>query len=351
MCWYKVRRNVINRCLWLLIVAILINGCFLKKKQDEDFSSTTLHLFATDVFLNETFYTEVMPIFENIFNCKVELTSFPNATLLMVELINNDSTDVDVVFGLDNTLLYQVLQESLFVAYEPINIRFVPKEYVIDKTNRMIPICFAPIAFIHNSRTIEKAPETFGEMQDGKFKDKIIIINPHTSSLGRAMLIWSVAAFGEHGYSHFWRSIKENIHTIANNEEDGYNMFLAAQAPLIQAYSSTTVYHIKQETTDKYKASIPHEGCFNLIKTAGIVANTKNRVLAQHFIDFLLSEDFQKLVPERMWMFPCNKKIDLNSDYKLLPMVKNDYTSQLSTRTIGRRFSAWLRKWDSIMQK
>ena len=346
-----IRRNVVNRWIWLLIFAILLGGCFLKKKQEEDFSSDTLHLFATDIFLNNTFYSEVMPIFENIFDCKVELTSFPNATMLMDELIHNDSTEVDVVFGLDNTLLYQVLRESLFVAYEPSNIKYVPKEYVIDKTNMMTPICYSSIAFVFNNRTIEKAPETFGEMQDGKFKDKIIIMNPHTSSLGRAMLIWSVAAFGEHGYSHFWRSIKENIYTIADDQEEGYNMFLAAQAPLIQAYSSTTVYHIKQEATDKYKASIPQEGCFNVIKTAGITTTTQNRELAEYFIDFLLSEDFQKLVPERMWMFPCNRKINLNSDYQLLPDVENNYTSQLSIRTIGRRLPVWQKRWDSIILK
>ncbi len=215
----------------------------------------------------------------------------------------------------------------------------------------MIPICFSPIAFIYNYHSIEKAPETFGEMQDGIFKDKIILLNPHTSSLGRAMLIWSVAAFGENGYSHFWRSVKENIFTIADDQEEGYNMFLAAQAPLIQAYSSSIVYHIKQEATDKFKATIPHEGCFKVVKTAGITARSKNVELAKHFIDFLLSDDFQTIIPERMWMYPCSKNVKLNSDYELLPAVENDYTSQLSTRTVGRRISAWLKKWDSIMLK
>jgi thiamine transport system substrate-binding protein len=340
-----------NKIIWILILILILSGCFLKKKQEEDISNNSLHLFATDVFLNDTFYSEVMPVFENIFNCKVELTNFPNATVLLDELTNNDSIEVDVVFGLDNTLLYKTLRESLFIAYEAPNLRFIPQKYIIDKTSQMIPICFSPIAFIYDNKSIEKAPETFGEMQDGIFKDKIILLNPHTSSLGRAMLIWSVAAFGENGYSHFWRSVKENIFTIADDQEEGYNMFLAAQAPLIQAYSSLTVYHVKQEATDKFKSTIPQEGCFKVIKTAGIATRTKNVELAKHFIDFLLSDDFQTIVPERMWMYPCSKNIKLNSDYQLLPVVENDYTSQLSTRTVGRRISAWLNKWDSIMLK
>ena len=345
-----------NKIIWLLILTLILltlilSGCFLKKKQQEDFSEDTLHLFATEVFLNDTFYSETMPIFENIFNCRVELTNFPNATVLLDELTNNDSIEVDVVFGLDNTLLYRTLQESLFIAYEAQNLKYIPKEYIIDKTNQMIPICSSPLAFIYNDQSIEKAPETFGEMQDGIFKDKIILLNPHTSSLGRAMLIWSVAAFGENGYSHFWKSVKENIFTIADDQEEGYNMFLAAQAPLIQAYSSSIIYHIKQEATDRFKATIPQEGCFKVIKTAGIAARSENVELAKHFIDFLLSDDFQTIVPERMWMYPCSKNIKLNNDYELLPAVKNDYTSQLSSRTVGRRISAWLKRWDSIMLK
>jgi len=339
-----------NKHVWIIIIAIVLGSCSFKKDKVEDFSSETLQLYASDVFLNDTFYNEVIPLFENLFDCKLELTNFANATILLDELISKDSLDVDVVFGLDNTILYEALRESLFTAYEPSNLRFVENKYIIDKTYHMLPICFSPIAFIYNNRIIDKAPETFGEMQDGIFKDKIIIMNPHTSSLGRAMLIWSVAAFGENGYGHFWRSVKENIFKIADDQEEGYNMFLAAQAPLIQAFSSTIVYHLLQEVTDKYSATIPQEGCFKVIKMAGIAANSQNMELAQHFIDFLLAEDFQTQIPKRMWMYPCNKNIDLSEDYQL-PNLENDYTSQISNRTIGRRLAAWMKKWDSIMLK
>ena len=68
-----------NKIIWLLILTLILltlilSGCFLKKKQQEDFSEDTLHLFATEVFLNDTFYSETMPIFENIFNKNSRVT-------------------------------------------------------------------------------------------------------------------------------------------------------------------------------------------------------------------------------------------------------------------------------------
>ncbi|MCK4311365.1 MAG: thiamine ABC transporter substrate-binding protein [Candidatus Cloacimonetes bacterium] len=340
---------------WILICFILmifIFSCSLKKEATPTFESEELNVYASEVLLNEDFLEESMSLFEGIFNCKVNLQIFVTAQAMVEQTIaEKDSTKADVLFGIDNTLLYLALKESLFVEYEPKNLKYVNEDVIFDKTNHIIPVSYSDLGIIYNSRNISNAPVTFGEMQDGKFKNQIIIMDPRKSSLGRAMLFWSIAAFGEHGYGHFWRSIKENIFAITESFDEAYNMFLAAEAPLMLGYVTTPIFHIKKDNTDKYKSTIPQEGGFKLIKGVGILRSTKNQKLAEQFVEFLLSEEFQELIPLEMWMFPVNKNIKLSTEYKLLPEPKRDFTKELSLRTIQWRYKSWIKKWEMIMLK
>jgi thiamine transport system substrate-binding protein len=262
-----------------------------------------------------------------------------------------DSINVDVVLGIDNTIFYNVLRDSVFLEYEPQNLKHVDESLIFDKTYHVIPVYYSQLAFIYNSFAIEKPPITFGEMQDGKFKKKIVLMHPSSSSLGRAMLLWSVAAFGENGYGHFWRSVKENIYSIAENYDDAYNMFLAGQAPLVIGYSTTPVYHLQKENSDKFRSTIPTEGSFNLIRAAGICRWTEKQELAKRFMEYLLSDDFQNFIPDNMWMYPANDKVNNGLDFELLPVSKKDYSTSLSQWSIRRRLQKWIVQWESIMLK
>jgi len=338
--------------LSIILILICLQACFWEKEEEETFESDTLFVYTSKVFLNEDFYHDFFPLFEKIFKCKIELTEFSNASEMLENVVTHkESLKADVVLGVDNTEFYNILNDSIFLAYEPQNLKYVEKDLIFDKTYHVIPVYYGQISFIYDSFDIEKAPATFGEMQDGKFKKKIILMHPESSSLGRGMLLWSIAAFGENGYRHFWRSVKENIYTIADNYDEAYNMFLAGQAPLVIGYSSTPVYHSQLEHSDKYRSAIPSEGSFNLIKGAGIFSGTKHQILAEKFIEFLLSEEFQSFIPDRIWMYPVHNKINNGYEYELLPFSQKDYSVVLSQRTIRKRLPRWIDKWESIMMK
>lgn len=335
-----------------ILFLICLQACFWEKPEKVTLESDKLFVYTSEVFLNEDFYDDFFQIFEQIFKCTIEFTKFSSASEMLAEVVSQkDSINVDVVLGVDNTIFYNVLRDSVFLAYEPQNLKYVDKNLIFDNTYHVIPVYYGQLAFIYNSYAIEKAPVTFGEMQDGKFKKKIILMHPESSSLGRGMLLWSVAAFGENGYSHFWRSVKENIFSIADNYDDAYNMFLAGQAPLVIGYSTSPVYHSRKENSPKYKSTIPSEGSFNLITGAGIVKNTDKQKLAKHFIEFLLSDNFQSFIPDNMWMYPVNNKVNTGSNYKLLPFSKKDHSTILPQRVIRKNLPIWIEKWESIMLK
>jgi len=51
----------------------------------------------------------------------------------------------------------------------------------------------------------------------------------------------------------------------------------------------------------------------------GIIKGAKNRLMAQKFIDFMLTEDFQKEIPLTNWMYPVNPKVSLPDSFRYAP--------------------------------
>ncbi len=338
--------------IFLLLILVLILSCNKQNSVETSNEIQTLKIYAVDIFLNEDFYENIIPIFTNIFKCEIKVTKFSNSLSMLDQAISEkDSTDIDLVFGIDNTLLFRALQDSLFFPYESNNLHNIDDDLIFDKEYRVNPVCYSNIAFIYNSYIITDPPSTFGEMQDGKFKDQIILLDPRTTSIGRAMLYWSVAAFGRNGYGHFWRSIKDNVFSIFDDQNDAYNAFLAGEAPMIIGMDTTPIYHIQYDNTDKYKSTIPKEGGFKFIQGVGILNSSQKKELAAKFVDFLLSLEFQEIITDEMWMKPANKKVKLPVDYEILPQITNDYTNELSIRQTRWQYNEWIAKWKRIMLK
>ena len=336
----------------LFFLVVLILSCSKQDKNKIPEEIQTLNIYAVDVFLNEDFYENIIPIFTKIFKCEVNVIKFSNAlSMLETAILERDSTDIDLLFGIDNTLLFLAGKDSPFIQYESKNLHYIHENLIFDKKHQINPVCYSNIAFNYNSYVISDPPITFGEMQDGKFKDQIIILDPRTSSIGRAMLYWSVAAFGRNGYGHFWRSIKENVFSIFDNQNDAYNAYLAGEAPMIIGMETTPIYHIQHDNTDKYKSTIPKEGGFKFIVGVGILNSSQHKYYARKFVDFLLSREFQEMITEEMWMKPVNKRIKLPVDYEILPQITKDYTNKLSTRQTRWQYNEWIAKWKRIMLK
>ena len=56
------------------------------------------------------------------------------------------------------------------------------------------------------------------------------------------------------------------------------------------------------------------------VEGAGIVNGAPNIEGAKQFIDFLISDEVQKIIPLTQWMFPANKNVVLPSSYVVAPV-------------------------------
>ena len=128
--------------IFILLIVILLLSCSKHENNEISNEIRPLNIYAVDVFLNEDFYENIIPIFKNIFGCEVNVTKFPNALSMLDKAISEmDSTDIDLLFGIDNTLLFKAAQESIFIQYKSNNLQNIHEDFIFDKEHRINPVC------------------------------------------------------------------------------------------------------------------------------------------------------------------------------------------------------------------
>ncbi|MBT6994507.1 MAG: thiamine ABC transporter substrate-binding protein, partial [Candidatus Cloacimonetes bacterium] len=294
--------------------------------------------------LNKTFYDNSLNLFEELFDCNLEITTFPT-TAEMLNNIENSADSIDVFIGIDNTIFAEI--DSFFIEITPNNKKYLNDKLIFAK--KIVPVYFSPMAFIYEKESFEEEPASFGIIQDGKFKKQIVLTHPETCSIGRATLIWSVATFGKNGYRHFWRSIKENVTRTVANYDAAFNMLLASEATVMCGYQSVLFTENECFDKDRFGALVPAEGEFNLIFGSGISRNSKNMEIAKRFIDFLISNEFQQMIDGETAMFPVNVNVKLPAEFIEITKPKKDFTRTLKQTQLKNDFSVWLNNWKRII--
>ena len=136
------------------------------------------------------------------------------------------------------------------------------------------------------------------------------------------------------------------ILTITPSWDDAFSLFELGQAPMMVSYATDNAYSQYYYGTSKYKVFIPIEGAFVQIEGAGIVNGTKNLELSQIFIEFILTEDFQKEVPLNQWMFPVTS-VELPEVYQYAIIPEKILT--IPAEEISRNLDKWLEEWEDLI--
>jgi len=341
------------KIFFILFLIFLLFGCSSKKDSKKDILQKLEIYLVTDQF-SEDFWEKTIPVFEDLFNCQISIIKFNESKKLLKQVnleIEKGKPVADILVGIDDVLLAEIQKDSNLVSIEPKNLKNVEKRFKTKTDNILIPFCYKYLAFIYHSEMIAEFPKTFGAMQDGRWHKKIIITDPRTTSSGFGLLLWSLAAFNETGYRHFWRSLKENIFTFSSDYNEACNLFLAKEAPVMLGFSSFPFYMQENENISNLKAFIPEEGGFSISECAGIMKTSNNIELAENFIEYLLSEDFQKMIPKYKWMFPVHKDIEFSIIFETALKPEKDLSGNLSMELIREHSEYWLKRWEKIMKR
>jgi thiamine transport system substrate-binding protein len=307
------------------------------------------------IYVYDSFVSEwgpagkVIPKFENLTGAKVTLLSAGDSGQVLARaILEKARPQADLVLGIDNNLLARALEEKLLEPYASQALRNVPPELRFDPTHSVTPFDYGYFAVVYDSQAVSQPPADLEDLASPRFKGKLILEDPRTSSPGLGFLLWTVAVYGR-GWTAYWQRLRPNILTVADGWDAAYGMFTAGEAPLVLSYTTSPAYHLENEKTERYRAAIFREGNYLQIEGIGILRGAPHPGLARKFIDFVLSEAFQKEIPLTNWMYPVLPGVSLPDSYRLAP--KPPVTLTLKAEEIRGRQEEWLREWAVLMSR
>ena len=89
--------------------------------------------------------------------------------------------------------------------------------------------------------------------------------------------------------------------------------------------------------------------CTPQTEYAGVVEGAKNPEGAKAFIECMLSEEFQKALPDSMYMYPIDDSVKLPEDWaKHAQMVKDPITPD--PKLVAERREQWLKDFTALRE-
>ena len=310
-----------------------------------------LTIYAYDSFVSEWGPAgKVIPKFEQKHGVQVELISAGDAgQVLNRAILEKKRPKADIIMGIDNNLLSKALDAGILEPYRSPNLKLIPDRFIFDETYHVIPFDHGHFAIVYDSQRLQNPPRSMDDLLKTAYRSKIILEDPRTSSPGFGFLLWTIAVYGEDGYLAFWEKLMPNVLTITEGWDTAYGLFTSGEAPMVLSYTTSPAYHVEYENTTRYRAIIFSEGNYQQIEGMGILKGAKNRAVAQKFIDFMLTEDFQVEIPLTNWMFPVNPAVRLPESFKYAPEPEKSLS--IDTRLIQKNQERWIDEWLRITVK
>jgi len=305
----------------------------------------------------------VIQEFEQANNVKVTfLKSGDAGAALNKAILAKDAPLADVFYGVDNTFLSRALEADIFDSYASPLLSNIDPALQLDLKNRALPVDYGDVCINYSKAFFAKnglqVPATLDDLTKPEYKDMMVVENPATSSSGLAFLLVTIAKYGDPGYLDYWKALKANGVVVVDGWETAYNTNFSGSAgsgpqPLVVSYASSPAAEVIYATTpldDAPTASILGSGtCFRQIEFVGILKGTKNRDLAEKFVDFMLDVKFQEDMPLNMYVYPANTQARLPDSFVKYAQVATDPAGAPANLDAMR--DTWINAWTEAVLK
>ncbi|MFS4581755.1 thiamine ABC transporter substrate binding subunit [Phaeobacter sp. C3_T13_0] len=236
--------------------------------------------------------------FEATCDCDLKLVGAGDGAALLARVkLEGERSDADVVLGLDTNLTAAAKATGLFAKHG------VTADYALPikwEDATFAPYDWGYFAFVHNADAA--APKTFMELAESDLK--VVIQDPRSSTPGLGLLMWVKAAYGDKA-PEVWEGLADNVLTVTKGWSEAYGLFLEGEADMVLSYTTSPAYHLIAEEDASKAAAVFDEGHYMQVEVAGKLAGSDQPELADQFLAFMVSEDFQSIIPTTNWMYPA----------------------------------------------
>jgi thiamine transport system substrate-binding protein len=306
---------------------------------------------------------DVVKLFEAANDVKVVfLQSGDAGAVLNKAILTKDAPLADVLFGVDNTFLSRALGADIFETYDSPALQEIPGDFKLDPSNRALPVDYGDVCINYDKAYFAEknlaVPQSLEDLTKPAYKGLLVVENPATSSTGLAFLMATIAHYGD-TFTDYWRALKENNVMVVDGWETAYYTSYSGSSghgpqPMVVSYGTSPAAEVVFAETppdDAPTASIiGPDTCFRQIEFVGILKGTKQRALAEKFVDFSLDKEFQEDMPLQMFVYPVNPNAVLPEAFVKYAQAPEQPAS-LSPDKIAANRERWIQEWTEVVLK
>ena len=258
-----------------------------------------LTVYAPDYFVSEWGPgPSIEEAFEKTCGCDLKFSAGDLVPRLILE---GSSTEADIVIGLNTDVTKKARETGLFAPHEQSNESlFLPIKWI---DNTFLPFNWSYVSFVYDETKISQPPKSFEDLANMK-DAKIVIQDPRSSISGLALVLWIKEVYGDKA-EEYWSKLAPNILTVTKGWSEAYGLFTSGEAEIVLSFNTSPAYHISAEGDQTKKAAIIDEGHYAYFELVGKLRNSDQPELAEKFMKFVLSNEFQTLIPFTNWSYPA----------------------------------------------
>ncbi|MBR9873920.1 MAG: thiamine ABC transporter substrate binding subunit, partial [Vibrionaceae bacterium] len=240
--------------------------------------------------------------FEAKCGCDVNFVALDDGVSILNRLrLEGSNSKADIVLGLDNNLMVEAQKTGLLTEHKVDTSTTILPNGWSDKV--FVPYDYGYFAFVYNKEKLANPPKSMKELVEERDDLKVIYQDPRTSTPGQGLMLWMKSIYGDNA-TQAWQQLAGKTVTVTKGWSEAYSMFLNGESDLVLSYTTSPAYHLIAEQDAKFATADFAEGHYMQVEVAAKVKNSKNAELADEFMNFILSDEFQSAMPTGNWMYP-----------------------------------------------
>jgi thiamine transport system substrate-binding protein len=342
-----------KRLLLFVSIVLLLTACAPQQP-------ATLTVMTHDSFAASD---SVIKAFEQANNAKVTFVKSGDAgAALNKAILSKDAPLADVFYGVDNTFLSRALAAGIYQPYDSPALKNIPAEFQLDPTHQALPVDQSYVCVVYDKAYFTShnlaVPQTLEDLVRPEYKGLLVMENPATSSPGLVFLLATVKHFGDPNYLGFWKNLRQNGLVVVDGWETAYYTNFSGSSgkgpqPLVVSYATDPAAEVMGAQTPPADSPVGvvlgPDTCFRQIEFVGILKGTKELALAQKFVDFMLSAQFQADMPGQMYVYPVVPNITLPDAFTKYAQIPTQ-PATLSPDEIAKGRDGWIQAWtDAVL--
>ena len=279
----------------------------------------------------EVLMRELIDSFEQKEKIKVNIIASKANQLIKKIEMEGEYTDADILLTVDVARLLDAKNKGLFKKITSRTLKSQIPSIYRDKDDQWFGMSLRARIFIyHEERVTEKELGGYLNLMQSNWKSRLLVRssnNVYNQSLISAM----IHNYGKETTRKFLRKFKNNFaRNPSGGDRDQIRAVVAGEGDLALVNS---YYFIKMKKSDnenklqKIKVHFPYDEKMKThinISGAGVIKYSKNIKNAVKFLEFLISDEAQKIYAEKNYEYPIKENLNISNFFKEFSIQKKD---------------------------